>query len=94
MAIAPEWPTSSAARARFHSKRPDCGCDVFASDLNPVACMLTWGAFHIVGGSPGEREKLEHERITLVEKVQANIDRIGIETDGCGWQAKVFLLLL
>ena len=67
------------------------GCDVFASDLNPVACMLTWGAFHIVGGSPGEREKLEHERITLVEKVQANIDRIGIKTDGCGWQAKVFL---
>ena len=27
------------------------GCDVYASDLNPVACMLTWGAFHIVGGS-------------------------------------------
>ena len=25
------------------------GCDVYASDLNPVACMLTWGAFHIVG---------------------------------------------
>ncbi|RME82367.1 MAG: DUF1156 domain-containing protein, partial [Caldilineae bacterium] len=23
------------------------GCDVYASDLNPVACMLTWGAFHI-----------------------------------------------
>jgi putative DNA methylase len=20
------------------------GCDVYASDLNPVACMLTWGA--------------------------------------------------
>ena len=27
------------------------GCDVYASDLNPVACMLTWGAFNIVGGS-------------------------------------------
>src|SRR5262245_45009861 len=25
------------------------GCDVYASDLNPVACMLTWGGFHIVG---------------------------------------------
>jgi putative DNA methylase len=23
------------------------GCDVYASDLNPVACMLTWGAFYI-----------------------------------------------
>ena len=30
------------------------GCDVYASDLNPVACMLTWGAFNIVGGSPEE----------------------------------------
>ena len=30
------------------------GCDVYASDLNPVACMLTWGAFNIVGGSAGE----------------------------------------
>ena len=27
------------------------GCDVYASDLNPVACMLTWGAFNIVGGA-------------------------------------------
>ena len=31
------------------------GCDVYASDLNPVACMLTWGAFNIVGGSPESR---------------------------------------
>ena len=67
------------------------GCDVYASDLNPVACTLTWGALHIVGGSPEEREKLEHERIALVEKVQADIDRLGIETDERGWQAKVFL---
>ena len=27
------------------------GCDVYASDLNPVACMLSWGAFNIVGAS-------------------------------------------
>jgi putative DNA methylase len=24
------------------------GCDVYASDLNPIACMLTWGALHIL----------------------------------------------
>ena len=34
------------------------GCDVYASDLNPVACLLTWGAFNIVGGSEESREKL------------------------------------
>ena len=27
------------------------GCDTFASDLNPIACMLTWGALNIIGAS-------------------------------------------
>ena len=67
------------------------GCDVHASDLNPVACMLTWGAFHIVGRSPDEREKLTREQKTLMENVQADVDRLGIEVDGHGWRAKAFL---
>ena len=70
------------------------GCDVYASDLNPVACMLTWGAFHIVGGSPVEREQGEKERVALIEKVEAEIDALGIESDGSGWKAKVFLYCL
>lgn len=67
------------------------GCDVYASDLNPVACMLTWGAFNIVGGSAESREKLAIDQKELVEKVQAEIDRLGVESDGHGWRAKVFL---
>lgn len=67
------------------------GCDVFASDLNPIACMLTWGAFHIIGSSPETRERLDRDQQVLVECVQAEIDRLGIETDGDGWRAKVFL---
>lgn len=67
------------------------GCDVYASDLNPIACMLTWGAFHIVGAAPEEREQMRQEQESLVAKVQAEIDRLGIEEDGNGWQAKVFL---
>jgi putative DNA methylase len=67
------------------------GCDVYASDLNPVACMLTWGAFNIVGGSAESREKLAIDQKELVGKVQAEIDRLGMETDGNGWRAKVFL---
>ena len=42
------------------------GCDVYASDLNPVACMLTWGAFNIVGGSRESREKIGEEQEELV----------------------------
>lgn len=67
------------------------GCDVYASDINPVACMLTWGAFHVVGGSPESRAKLAEEQQKLVQRVQAEIDRLGIETDGNGWRAKVFV---
>ena len=54
------------------------GCDIYASDLNPVACMLTWGALHIVGGSSEKRERLDDERSALIEKVQAEIDRLGL----------------
>jgi len=67
------------------------GCDVYASDLNPVACMLTWGAFNIVGGSVESRERLARDQRELVAKVQVEIDRLGVETDGNGWRAKVFL---
>ncbi len=67
------------------------GCDVYASDLNPIACMLTWGAFHIVGRLAGERERLARGQQELVETVQAEIDDLGVETDGKGWRAKVFL---
>jgi putative DNA methylase len=67
------------------------GCDVYASDLNPVACLLTWGAFNIVGGSEESREKLAQDQLKLVPRVQAEIDKLGVETDGKGWRAKVFL---
>ncbi len=70
------------------------GCDVYASDLNPVACMLTWGSFYIVGGTPSDRAEKEKEQRQLVEKVRAEIDRLGVETDGSGWRAKAYLYCL
>ena len=44
------------------------GCDVYASDLDPMACMLTSGAFHIVGGSLEKRAKMEKHRCRLVRR--------------------------
>jgi len=67
------------------------GCDVYASDLNPVACMLTWGAFNIVGGSEENRLKMASYQQKLVNCVQAEIDQLGIEADGNGWKPKAFL---
>jgi len=67
------------------------GCDVYASDLNPIACMLTWGAFNIVGASPEKRKEIDKAQKKLAEQVQKEIDELGVETDGKGWRAKVYL---
>jgi putative DNA methylase len=67
------------------------GCNTYASDLNPVACMLTWGAFNIVGGSAESRDRLTNDQKKLVGRVQGEIDKLNVETDGSGWRAKVFL---
>jgi putative DNA methylase len=31
------------------------GCAAYASDLSPVAALLTWGALHLVGGDAKTR---------------------------------------
>ncbi len=67
------------------------GCDVYASDLNPVACMLTWGALHLVGAQLEDREAIQIKQRKLMEAVQADIDRLGVEVGEDGWRAKVFL---
>ena len=67
------------------------GCDVYASDLNPVACMLTWGAFHIIGGSAESRAKFELQQQGLVDAVHEEVDKLGVEEDGQGWRTKAFL---
>jgi putative DNA methylase len=83
---------SGSGQIPFEAAR--LGCDVYASDLNPVACMLTWGAFNIVGASPDKRLQIEAEQQALVKKVKAAIDKLGIETDGHGWRGKVYLYCL
>lgn len=67
------------------------GCDVTASDLNPVASLLTWGAFNIVGGSQAQRNQLKNEQESLFANVQKEIDDLGVETDGKGWRARNYL---
>ena len=67
------------------------GCDVYASDLNPVACMLTWGAFNIVGASAERRGEVDDEQAQLVASVKDEIDTLGFERDGKGWRGKVYL---
>jgi len=80
---------SGSGQIPFEAAR--LGCDVYASDLNPIACMLTWGGFNIVGASPEKRLEIDNAQKELAQKVQTEIDALGVETDGKGWRAKVFL---
>lgn len=70
------------------------GCDAYASDLNPIACMLTWGAFNIVGASTNSRVEIEKENRAAAKAVASAIGRLGIEKDAKGNQAKAFLYCL
>ena len=45
---------SGSGQIPFEAAR--LGCDVYASDFNPVACMLTWGSLQIVGGAKGNQK--------------------------------------
>lgn len=83
---------SGSGQIPFEAAR--LGCDVYASDLNPIACMLTWGAFNIVGGSTESRVKLAKDEVKVIQRVESEIERLGIEHDGKGWWAKVFLYCL
>jgi len=67
------------------------GCDVYASDLNPIACMLTWGSFHIVGANKEKRLEIDKAQKKLAKQVRQEVDLLGIESDGKGWRAKAFL---
>ncbi len=70
------------------------GCDTYASDLNPVACMLTWGAFNIVGAAPEEHERMHKRLVSVMAEIDVEITEMGIEHDENGNRAKVFLYCL
>lgn len=70
------------------------GCDVYASDLNPVACMLTWGSMKIVGASAERLAEIERAQFTAAESVEQKISELGIEHDEEGNRAKAYLYCL
>lgn len=70
------------------------GCDVYASDLNPIALMLTWGALEIIGGSHENKLSLDEIQKVIAKEVDEKILSLGIETDSDGNRAKAYLYCL
>lgn len=70
------------------------GCDVYASDLNPIACMLTWGALNIIGADEKTRAAIETAQRQVAEAVDREICELGIEHNERGDRAKAYLYCL
>ena len=67
----------------------ELGCDVYASDLNPVASLLTWGALNIIGGVGAFRDEVHAEQKRVYEEVDAWLLERGFESSEEGWRANL-----
>lgn len=70
------------------------GCDVVASDLNPVAAMLTWGGLNIIGADDAKRREIAAEQERVAKTVDDEIVRLSIEHNVRGDRAKAYLYCL
>lgn len=70
------------------------GCDVYASDLNPVACMLTWGSLNIIGASPEKHASILTSQEKVANAVNEEMSDLGVEHDKNGNRAKAYLYCL
>ena len=65
----------------------ELGCDVHASDLNPVACLLTWGALNVIAGpAPFHREVLAAQDALYREMDEWYLNE-NLETSTEGWRS-------
>ncbi|MGY2499191.1 hypothetical protein, partial [Klebsiella pneumoniae] len=69
-------------------------CDVYASDLNPIACMLNWGNLNIIGATSERRAEIEEAQRLVAQAVDKEITALGIEHDDQGNRAKAYLYCL
>ncbi len=67
------------------------GCDTYAADLNPIACMLNWGNFNILGASPERRLEIKKAQEYVAKIVNEEITKLGIEHNAEGDRAKAYL---
>ena len=67
------------------------GCEVYGSDLNPIAALLTWSALNIIGGTPELMDAFKIAQKEVYEKVDRQVKEWGIEHNALGWRADAYL---
>lgn len=67
------------------------GCDVYASDLNPVAGILTWADINICGADDKKIKEIRDFQNRVYENVDDKIKSLGIETNEKGDRAVSYI---
>lgn len=67
------------------------GCDVYASDLNPIGCMLTWASLNIMSGDMESMRLDEQDQRSAITAAVNLIDELEVETNESGDRAKAFM---
>jgi len=67
------------------------GNDVFASDLNPIAGLLTWADLNIIGSSDEDIKELNVYQKQIYDEVYDEVSRLGIETNESSDRAYYYL---
>jgi len=67
------------------------GCDVYGSDLNPVAALLTWVSIHLIGGGKKVQEQVQKAQQDVFEVVDKQVTEWGIEHNEKSWRADAYL---
>lgn len=67
------------------------GCDVYASDLNPAAALLTWASLNIIGGGEKVQKEVREAQEEAFRLADEQITEWGIEHNDKGWRADAYL---
>lgn len=67
------------------------GCEVYASDLSPVAALLTWAALNIIGGGEEVVQRVRQAQEEVYQAVDRQVTEWGIEHNELGWRADAYL---
>jgi putative DNA methylase len=67
------------------------GCDAFASDLNPIAGLLTWADMNIAGATNETIEQLRAFQHKVYDAVDKQVQEWGIEINEQGHRANAYL---
>jgi len=67
------------------------GAEAFASDLNPVATLLTWGAVNLLGASEEEKSIIEQSLQKAYDIVDQKVCELGIEYNTSNDRADAYL---